>query len=137
MKEPTDHTTIYFGPAAYNKANKTLTNDIKVVLNLSIVNTMVVNPGKFQILFLGLKFDNTSIRVMIKNKNVNVLRIAVNNKSSLDKLFRKLCNNASKRQRPFRRMRKYLSTEQAKCLLEVDIKFWIVLTDSNILQLNC
>ena len=123
MKEPTDHTTIYFGPAAYNKANKTLTNDIKVVLNLSIVNTMVVNPGKFQILFLGLKFDNTSIWVMIKKKNVNVLRIAVNNKSSLDKLFRKLCNNASKRQRPFRRMRKYLSTEQAKCLLKVDIEF--------------
>ena len=68
MKEPTDHTTIYFGPAAYNKANKTLTNDIKVVLNLSIVNTMVVNPGKFQILFLGIKFDNTSIKVMIKKK---------------------------------------------------------------------
>lgn len=73
MKEVTDHTTIYFGPAAYNKANKTLTNDIQIVLNLSIVNTMVVDPGKFQILFLGLKFDNTSIKVMIKKKTSKYL----------------------------------------------------------------
>ena len=73
MKEVTDHTAIYFGPAAYNKANKTLTNDIQIVLNLSIVNTMVVDPGKFQILFLGLKFDNTSIKVMIKKKTSKYL----------------------------------------------------------------
>ena len=32
---------------------------------------MVVNHAKFQILLLGSKFDNTSIKVMIKKKQVN------------------------------------------------------------------
>lgn len=75
MKELTDHTAIYSDPAAYNKVNKTLTNDIQIVLNLPIVNTMVVNPGKFQILFLGIKFDNTSIKVMIKKKASKYLEL--------------------------------------------------------------
>ena len=46
--------------------------DIHVVLNWFRVNSMVANPLKFQIMFLGSKVDDTTINDARESKHVNI-----------------------------------------------------------------
>lgn len=56
-----------------HEANQ-LTHDIHVILNSFRVNSMVANSGKFQIIILGSKVDDTSIKVMIEIKRKQLER---------------------------------------------------------------
>ena len=39
-----------------------------MILNWFRINSMVTNPGKFQIMFLGSNIDNSKLTFMIENK---------------------------------------------------------------------
>ena len=56
-----------------------------------VVNSMVANPGKFQIIFLGSKIDSSKITFTIKNKQikcnreVKLLGVTINGKVTFTK----------------------------------------------------
>ena len=61
-----DDTTIYSCSLNYKATAHKLSNDTYIVLNWFKVNSMVANPGKFQIMFLGSKIDNNKITFAMK-----------------------------------------------------------------------
>ena len=69
-----DNTTIYSCSLNYKEAAHKLSNDTHIVLNWFKVNSMVANPGKFQIMFLGSKIDNSKITFAIENKQIKCKR---------------------------------------------------------------
>ena len=69
-----DDTTIYSCSLNYKEAAHKLSNDTYIVLNWFKVNSMVVNPGKFQIMFLGSKIGNNKITFAIESKKIKCKR---------------------------------------------------------------
>ena len=65
-----DDTTIYSCSPNFEEATLKLPNDTHLILNWFRINSMVANPGKFQIMFLGSNTDNSKITFMIENKRV-------------------------------------------------------------------
>ena len=47
-----------------------LSNDTHLILNWFRTNSVVANPGKFQIMFLGSNIDNSTITFTIENESV-------------------------------------------------------------------
>ena len=68
-----DDTTIYSCSLNYKEAAHKLSNDTHIVLNWFKVNSMVANPGKFQV-FLGSKIDNYKITFAMENKQIKCKR---------------------------------------------------------------
>ena len=66
-----DDTTIYSCSLNYKEAAHKLSNDTHIVLNWFKVNSMVANPGKFQ-MFLRSKIDNSKITFAIENKQKKI-----------------------------------------------------------------
>ena len=63
-----DDTTIYSYSLNYEEVAHKLSNDTYIVLNWFKVYSIAANPGKFQIMFLGSKIDNSKITFAIENK---------------------------------------------------------------------
>ena len=63
-------TTIYSCSPYFEEATLKLSNDTHLILNWFRINSMVANPGKFQLMFLGSNIDNSKITFMIENKRV-------------------------------------------------------------------
>ena len=122
-----DDTTIYSCSSTYDEANKLLSNDTHKVLNWFKINSMVANPGKFQIMFLGSKIDNNNITFLIEDKciksksEVTLLGITIDDKLTFKNHIKLMCNKANNRLRALIRIRKFLSVEQAKYLSEAYI----------------
>ena len=122
-----DDTTIYSCSSNYEEATQKLSADTHLVLNWFRINSMVANPSKFQIMFLGSNIDNNEITFMVEDKKVRsktevkLLGITIDDKLSFNKHISNLCITASNRLRALARIRKFLSLEQAKRLSEAYI----------------
>ena len=122
-----DDTTIYSCSLNYKEAAHKLSNDIYIVLNWFKVNSMVANPGKFQIMFLGSKIDNCKITFAIENKQikckreVKLLGITIDENLIFTKHIANICSLANNRLRALTRISRYLSKEQTKYLSEAYI----------------
>ena len=85
---------------------------------------MKVNPGKFQIMFLGSSKNNNNIIFIVENKHikntneVKLLGITIDHKLTFTKHINNLCTTTSNRLRALTRVRKFLSKEQTKRLSE-------------------
>ena len=85
---------------------------------------MVANPGKFPIMFLGSKIDNSKITFETENKQlkckreVKLLGIYIDEKLTFKKQIANICSLANNRLRALTRIRRFLSMEQAKYLSE-------------------
>ena len=119
-----DDTTIYSCSLNFKEAAHKLSNDTHIVLNWFKVNSMLANPGKFQIMFLGSKIDNSKITFAIENKGikwkreVKLLGIIINEKLTFTKHIANICSLASNRLRALTIIRRILSTEKTKYLSE-------------------
>ena len=69
-----DDITIYSCSLNYKEVAHKLSNDTYIILNWFKVNSMVANPGMFQIMFLGSKIGNTKITFAIENKQIKCKR---------------------------------------------------------------
>ena len=122
-----DDTTIYSCSLNYEEVADKLSNDTYIVLNWFKVNSMAANPGKFQIMFLGSKIDNSKITFAIENKQikcereVKVLGITIDEKLTFTRHIANICSLANNKLRALTRIRRFLSTEQAKHLSEAYI----------------
>ena len=82
---------------------------------------MVANFGKFQ-MFLGLKIDNSKIKLAIENKQikckreVKLLGITIDEKLTFMNHIANICRLANTSSRALTRIRRFLSTEQKKKL---------------------
>ena len=74
-----------------------------MALNWFRINSMVANPGKFQIMFLGSNIDNGNITFMIENKRVKSRGITIDDKLSFTIHIENLCSTASNRLRALAR----------------------------------
>ena len=118
-----DDTTIYSCSLNYKEAAHKLSNDTYIVLNWRKVNSMVANPGKFQML-LGSKIDNSQITFAIENKQrkckkeVKLLGITIDDKLTFTRHVANICSLANNRLRSLTRIRRFLSMEETKYLSE-------------------
>ena len=122
-----DDTTIYSCSLNYKEAAHKLSNDTYIVLNWFKVNSIAANPGKFHIMFLGSKIDNSKITFAIENKQikckreVKLLGITIHEKLTFMRHIANICNLANNRLRALTRIRRFLSAEQVKYLSEAYI----------------
>ena len=120
-------TTIYSCSLNYEEVAHKLSIDTYIVLNWFKVNSMAANPGKFQILFLGSKIDNSKITFAIENKQIKCKRevkplgITIDEKLTFTRHIANICSLVNNRLRALTRIRRFLSTEQAKYLSEAYI----------------
>ena len=83
------------------EAHRKLSNNTYIVLNWFQIYSMVANPRKFQIIFLGPSATNNNITFIIENKRikgtngVKLLRITIDQKLAFTKLINNLSNTAS------------------------------------------
>ena len=79
---------------------------------------MVANPGKFQIMFLGSKIDNSKITLAVEKKQikckreVKLLGITIDEKLTFTKHIANTCSLVNNRLRPLTRISRFLSMEQ-------------------------
>ena len=104
-----------------------LSNDTNLILNWFRISSMVANPGKFQIMFIGSNIDNSKKRFMIESKRkksrseVKLLGIIIDDNLPFTTQIENLCGTSSNRLRDLERIRKCLSSEQVKHISEAYI----------------
>ena len=90
-------TTIYSRSLNHKQAALKLSNDTPLVLNWFKVNSMVANPGKFQIMFLRSKIGSNEIILAIENKQIKckreekLLGITIDEKLTFTKPITNIC----------------------------------------------
>ena len=68
-----DDTTIYSCSLNYEEAHRNLSDDRHIVSNWFRINSMVANPGKFQIIFIGSSISNNNIIFIVENKHIKTI----------------------------------------------------------------
>ena len=63
-----DDTTIYSCSPNFEEATLKLSNDRHLIFDWFRINSMVENPGKFQVMLLGADIDNSKLTFMTENK---------------------------------------------------------------------
>ena len=122
----TDDTNLYSCSLNFEEAHRKLSSDTLIVLNWFRINSIVANPGKFQIMFLKSSINNNNFTFMVENiksnNEVKHLRITIDHKVNFTKHINNLCNTESNFLRALTSKRKFLSQEQTKRLSEAYIK---------------
>ena len=85
-------------------------------------NSLVANPSKFQLMFLGTKdYNNLSLDIdnstVSATAEVELLGIIIDNKLSFSSHIKKICKNANNKLCAIIRLRNYLSLSQTKLLI--------------------
>ena len=98
-----------------------LKHDTSIVLDWFSSNSMVANPKKFQIMFLGIK-DNTNltfeingINILAKN-TVKLLGITIDHKLSFSQHMETICKQASQKTKALLRIRRFILLNKASLL---------------------
>ena len=136
-----DDTTIYSCSPNFEEATLKLSNDTHLILNWFRINSMVANPGKFQIMFFGSNIDNSKITFMIENKRsiinksrseVRLLGITIDDKLSFATHIENLCSTASNRLRALARIFYHLRKQNIYLRLTFYINFYILSFDLDV-----
>ena len=64
-----DDTTIYSCSLNYEEAHRKLSDDTHIIPNWFQINSMVANPGKFQVIYIGSSINNKNIFI-VENKHI-------------------------------------------------------------------
>ena len=100
---------------------KNLVSDTQSILNWFRLNSLKVNPGKFQFMILGDKSHHkhilkiNSIKVEASD-DILLLGITIDKKLTFKQHIENLCRKAQYKHQALRRMRKFLTIEKAKIL---------------------
>ena len=115
-----DDNTVYACDSTLEKVFSRLKKDVDEVINWFKINSMVANPEKFQIMFLGAKAENLTMNICgnsIKAANkVKLLGITIDSKLDFSMHIKKLCTNANNKTSALIRLRENMSVSQANSL---------------------
>ena len=100
---------------------RNLESDLNNVLAWFNINSLKVNPGKFQFVVLGTKEDDPFVLNIDKNKiksstKVTLMGVKIDKKLKFKSHIEELCRKATYKLHALRRIRKYLIVEKAKFL---------------------
>ena len=110
-----DDTTIYSCLPNFEEETLKLSNDTHLIFDWFTINSMVTNPGKFQIMFLGADIDNNKIKFIIENRRVKsrsevkLLGITIGNKLSFTIHIENLCSTPRNHLRELAKIHKFIS----------------------------
>ena len=121
-----DDNTLYSVGKNIENVISDLKTDLVGVMEWFKINSLKANPGKFQFMVLGYKdersFNIHINNVQIKNSNeVTLLGIKIDKNLTFKKHISELCRRASYKLHTLRRIRKYLTVEKAKLLVNAFI----------------
>ena len=110
--------------------------DISRVIEWYNTNSMVANPDKFQLMFLGQKVK-TQIDITVDNVNINsvdsvkLLGVVIDNKLNFVEHIKNICKMANTKTNALLRIRKYIDTSTAKVLCKCICTFSVFLLPNN------
>ena len=116
-----DDNTLFASAESLDQVICILQREVHNVIHWFNINSLVANPGKFQVMFLGTneyldKFNiDDDISIEVKD-NVKLLGIIIDNKLRFKEHVEKKCQKASNKIKSLRRIRPFLSLETAKTL---------------------
>ena len=116
-----DDNTIFASGQNIEQVAVSLELDLAYTFEWFDSNRMVANPGKFQVMFLGLniyqKFCIEIYDLVIKPTNsVKLLGITIDSKLKLTDQVKSICTKANKKVGAFSRVVKYLDDQKANLL---------------------
>ena len=122
-----DDQTLYSHGQTIDIVVSKLEGDIKRTLTWCEQNSLVPNPDKFQIMFLGTKtFTNMNLKIngqtTSTTKTVQLLGITIDWKLQFNKHVKELCKSANKRAGALMRLRNKLNVDQKILLYNSFIK---------------
>ena len=95
-------------------------HDTKTILKWFRINSLKANPGKFQFMIHGKKCNKVTLiinSIVINESNaVELLGITIDDMLTFNEHTNNLCRNASYKSYASRKIRKYLTQDQAKLL---------------------
>ena len=113
-----DDTTLHSCRCSPDQIVPMLENDLSALIKWFIENGMVANPGKFQMMFLGLKEQNT-LRLNINDNKVltmnrvKLLGIEIDNELNITAHIQNLCSKVNRKINAFSRLNIYISRPRA------------------------
>ena len=116
-----DDNTLYSSGKSLDIVTKNLAHDTSMVLRWFSFNSMVANPNKFQVMFLGVKnnldicFETDGIKFSAEN-SVELLGILIDHKLTFSSHVETICKRASLRTKALLRIRRYLTLPKASLL---------------------
>ena len=113
-----DDNTLYSSGKELSYILENLKHDMKIILKWFKMNSLKANPAKFQFMILGKKLGNKvklKINSIVINESdtVKLLGITIDSKLTFNEHISNLCRNASYKLFALRRIRKYLTQDQA------------------------
>ena len=118
-----DDNTLYVNDKTVDKVINRLKTDIIKINEWFSDNSLVANPSKFQLMFLGVKHPKETLSIKIGNstitatEKVELLGVSIDNKLSFSNHINKICKAANNKLCAIIRLRKYLSITQTKSLV--------------------
>ena len=116
-----DDNTLYLCGERLTEIKKNLVSDTKSILNWFRLNSLKVNPGKFQFIILGDKSHHkhilkiNSIKVEARD-DILLLGITIDKKLTFKQHIENLCRKVQYKLHALRRIRELLTIEKAKIL---------------------
>ena len=118
----TDDNTIYACDKSFEDILFRLNFDLEIVIDWFRFNSMIANPDKFQMIFLGNK-NNESFILNINNsvvensKSVKLLGVHIDDKLSFLPHINNMCNKANQAIKGLLRIRKHLTQKKSRTSL--------------------
>ena len=116
-----DDNTLFCGDKNLDLVFFNLNSDLSNVMDWFKINSLKVNPGKFQVMVLDTNENdcfnlNVACKVTLSSSEVKLLRITIDYELKFKKHINKLCRKASYKLHVLQRIRRYLSVNKARLL---------------------
>ena len=113
-----DDTTLYACGCSLDQIVPMLENDLSALIKWFFENGMVANPGKFQMMFLGLKEQhalrlNINDNKVLTTNRVKLLGIEIDNELNFTAHIQNLCSKVNRKINAFSRLNTFISRPQA------------------------
>ena len=112
-----DDNTLYACDTSLDNIFHRLNTDISNVIQWFNCNSMVANPAKFQVIFLGINNENLRLNIdgnIINSTNtVKLLGVTIDDKLCFHPHIKELCKKANQKTMALLRIRKYLTQAKA------------------------